>query len=273
MSEATATRKPELLYSVDDASLLTMQSRFDMSKERLLGDDNDYLPPKSFAAAKRKKCHRAFNQIAMVVLGITICCAVYFGFNEAFNFGHVVDCTEEPSNVFQFSVVLGNYTMTQAKFLDVGFNVGGRVVQTIMAYVSYLSITAMLMRTMERTPVSFALYSTLTIQPCDVQTLWITMQAFFYLPGLRPRLIMLWAFLSAAFVIAIPTLVDLMSGYVPKQEPYIAFPDDTLIKYTLNIDTLQALELLHGNLSDVYAPPTFCVHTQDHSYQWGVSAL
>ncbi|KAF8852026.1 hypothetical protein BDZ45DRAFT_126760 [Acephala macrosclerotiorum] len=173
---------------------------------------------------------------------------------------------------------MGNFTLTEAKLIDVGFNAFGRILQTALGYVTYRNIMDMLMRALESMPVTFALYSALTLQSCTISTIGSAFNAMVSTIDWRPRFIfmMIWTILSTAFVFIFPTLMDLMSGYVPKQDSYIQFPDRTMIPFDANITnaTLAQLELLHGKVRLVNGePPKTCAHSQDRAYQWGISAF
>lgn len=171
---------------------------------------------------------------------------------------------------------MGNFTLTKAKLIDASFNVFGRILQTAIGYVTYRNITLMLMRALESTPVTLALYSALTLQSCC--TLSTTGSAMVYTISCKPRfvLMMLWTIVSTAFGVTFPTLIDLMSGYVPKQDAYIQFPDRTMIPYDANITgaVIAQLELLHGEvrLRNGELQKT-CAHSQDRAYQWRISTF
>lgn len=250
--------------SVENPLASTAGFPTDRTKEAQSAVDHCHLPPKSFASAQRLVWKRALRQTFVGIISAGILVGIGTAFAAAVYAGTPQYCGDGSYTVFELDSVSGSYTMGQAKLIDVSFNmVAGRGMQAILAYVSYRTTTDMLMRTMEATPVRFNLFSTLVFNHSGVSTIWPVLKAFVMLPGWRPRFIMIWILFSSVFLIALPTLMDTMTGYVQKQDNYYTFGDQSKFPTSSN---LTQLELDHGTLAG-----HLCIPSYEGTYQWGFS--
>jgi hypothetical protein len=100
--------------------------------------------------------------------------------------------------------------------------------------------------------------------PAGVSTILPALKAFVKLPGWRPRFIMMWIFFSSVFLIALLTLMNTMTRYVRKQDPYYIFLDKS--KFLCQTFHLTQLQTEHEKDFSIT-----CVPSRDGTYEWGLS--
>ena len=117
-----------------------------------------------------------------------------------------------------------------AKAIDLGWNViFGRGVQGALAAVLFSTAKSTLLRIAERTPVSYSFFATVSFYPTSTTSLLPLAKAVFRGRGWRLKMAAMWMAASCAFVLAIPTLFDAMTGYVAPQDAILELSDSSLI--------------------------------------------
>lgn len=82
------------------------------------------------------------------------------------------------------------------------------------------------MRSMEHSPVSYGTFEAITLQHGSLTAMMKLVQNFMLNKGLRAKAAIAWITISAAFVLAFPTLASAMSGYTANAEAYISIGSD-----------------------------------------------
>lgn len=224
-------------------------------------NEAEYLPAKAFAPARKTKFRRVCVQISIGIAALIIWVGLVFAFLA---FGDSSSQTCEDDSIFALDDTSGNMTLSEARTVDISFNlIAGRGLQATLGFVSYRVITDILMRIMELTPVSFELFSVLTFQPSAVLTIWPILKSLFQLSGVRPRFVMAWTLFSALYLIALPTMMDTMTGYVQNGETFAILSDGSSIQYSLYNKSTSPF-----NMTD-----STCRPLQNGGYQWGFSYL
>ncbi|KAG9231560.1 hypothetical protein BJ875DRAFT_498223 [Amylocarpus encephaloides] len=230
-----------------------------------------YLPPKAFTKKRKAKSRRGLEQtfmgIALLALVTAAPWLILFVLTSTVSSDSVSFACPSDHDlgwVFEPSVTYGNFTLAQAKLVDASFDmVFGRGLQAIIAYVSYRVTVASLIRVMETTLVPFELVSTLAFHSVSTYTIVSLFRGAFALEGWRPKMIMIWLFISSFFVIAFPTLADVMSTYKQSMDLFLVSPENsTMVPYP-NPGELRfkAYHSLPDNLA--------CAPSPSNRYQWG----
>ncbi|KAL8811209.1 MAG: hypothetical protein Q9223_007584 [Gallowayella weberi] len=106
-------------------------------------------------------------------------------------------------------------TFAQAKFIDLLFDLivgqGGRL---LLAAVSYVCFMDALLRSMEVTPVSYQLYASLVFSFNSILATWQATKSVFSTKGWRAKIYLIWCALAMSYVLAFPTLIESVTGYV-----------------------------------------------------------
>ena len=111
-------------------------------------------------------------------------------------------------------------SFAEAKFIDLVFDLiigqGGRL---LLAAVSYVVFMDALLRSMETTAISHTLYASLVFSSTSLIATWRASKAVFSTKGWRAKLYLTWCALAMVYVLAFPTLIESMTGYVSPSSP------------------------------------------------------
>lgn len=261
-----------------------------------------FLPPKNLATAKFSTVKRGLYQLS-VGLGVLIVWGLLFGlwqwalnsriqtwYNEylydyyydyydseldsgwtprllmsTFDFYQPCDAAKYSSLEPTF-LVPGNFTLSEAKAIDISFNLFvGRGIQAQLLAISYFATTDILMRLTENTPVRFDLFSALAFSPATFSTTYRVVKGIFNLRGWRGKCIMVWIFLSSVYLAILPTLVDTMSGYIQNQRKDVEYFEGEN-RVTVPYDSFNGTEWRLNHTGDYGY-----VCTQLEGYRWGLA--
>src|SRR5271155_2587564 len=118
------------------------------------------------------------------------------------------------SGLFQITLKWGHMTFSQAKALDVVWDiVVGRGGQAILLYIAFKVFTMTLSRTMETEPVSYGTFESMAFTSPTFVSPFILIRDFVSNKGLRARLAVAWTIIASFYVLAFPSLNDTLSGY------------------------------------------------------------
>ena len=200
-------------------------------------DSGSKLPPKSLSQApisKRICKHIATATAALITvgipIGISILCSndvvqgdtyctstgVYASEDATFYSGSI-------SSIFNINIVYGSLSFGTAKFIDLAWDITfSRCGQALLGWITYHVNAAALLRIMETQPVSYNLFSSLSLSWSSIATLGPVTKAFFTELGWRKKFLLLWILLNILWVAFWPTITNAMTGYIAK--------NDTLVK-------------------------------------------
>lgn len=129
------------------------------------------------------------------------------------------------------NLTFGNLTITQARAIDVGWNlVVGRGGQGILGFASYRASAAALVRIAERTPVSYDVFGALSLQPQPLEAIVPLLKSVLRTTGARAKITLGFLLLSAIFVLAFPSICDIEAGYIQKSNVLYQFPNGTIVQ-------------------------------------------
>ncbi|KAJ9630871.1 hypothetical protein H2203_001396 [Taxawa tesnikishii (nom. ined.)] len=235
--------------------------------------DNHHLPPRTFATARRTRLQRALCQTSVgvgagVVFFAAPLLAYLYGFADAATYDGPEKCTAANNldNALAPDTVYGNFTLGQAKGIDLAWNaVIGRGGTALFGILIYRIITNSLLRVAEMTGVSYELFATLSLHHTIVYSFLPLLKAVFELKGWRPKLIMLWLGITMAVLLALPTALDGMTGYIQAQEALWSFQNGTAVPYSTTGPSDRLNNVTRRATGEVICTPTF-------GYQWGFSS-
>ena len=121
-------------------------------------------------------------------------------------------------------------TFTQAKAIDVIWQLfvgaGGRFV---MAWVAYKVFMDGLTRQLERTPVSYRVYASMTFDTNSLFSVWYALTAVYYSRGWRSKTFLAWFCLSTVYILGFPTLISATAGYLTPSIAGFKMSDNTFL--------------------------------------------
>ncbi|KAI1380584.1 hypothetical protein F4677DRAFT_403956 [Hypoxylon crocopeplum] len=138
------------------------------------------------------------------------------------------------SGFFKISLGGGNLTFTQAKVIDILWDIIlGRGGQVFLAFISWRVFANYVATSMEFAPVTYAVFSTIYLQdePSIFSTFRIA-RVFISGRGLKSKLSMVFIILSMLFLVGWPTFVSAMTGYTTIVEAFIPNYDGSYIPYS-----------------------------------------
>jgi hypothetical protein len=137
------------------------------------------------------------------------------------------------SGLFQITLTWGHMTFSQAKALDVVWDiVVGRGGQAILLYVAFKVFTMTLSRTMETAPVSYGTFESMAFTSPTFVSPFILIRDFMTNRGLRARMAVIWTIFASFFVLAFPTLNDTVSGYSTNTEAFLKDNSGILVPWS-----------------------------------------
>ncbi|CEI61904.1 hypothetical protein FVEN_g12711 [Fusarium venenatum] len=127
-----------------------------------------------------------------------------------------------PSGFFDITLAWGRFDFSTVKLIDVAWDlVVGRGGQAIMALVSWRVFAEYLQVSLATTPATYTTVWLLRFQQSSSAfSTWQLASAFFR-RGLASKTAMVFTIQAAIFTMAFPTLIASMTGYTPKNEPFI----------------------------------------------------
>jgi hypothetical protein len=137
------------------------------------------------------------------------------------------------SGLFQITLTWGHMTFSQAKALDVLWDiVVGRGGQFILLYVAFKVFTMTLSRTMETEPVSYGTFESMAFTSPTFVSPFILIRDFVTNRGLRARVAVAWTIIASFYVLAFPTLNDTMSGYSTNVQAFLKDNSGILVPWS-----------------------------------------
>lgn len=137
------------------------------------------------------------------------------------------------SGLFQITLKWGHMTFSQAKALDVVWDIViGRGGQAILLYIAFKVFTMTLSRTMETEPVSYGTFESMAFTSPTFVSPFILIRDFVTNKGLRARAAVAWTVIASFFVLAFPSLNDTISGYSTNMEAFLQDSNGVLIPWS-----------------------------------------
>ncbi|RGP81423.1 hypothetical protein FLONG3_568 [Fusarium longipes] len=161
-------------------------------------------------------------------------------FESAFNYWAA-------SGFFDVTLAWGRFDFSTVKLIDVAWDLNktqivGRGGQAIMALVSWRVFAEYLQVSLAATPATYTTVWLLRFQQSSSAFSTWQLATAFHKRGLASKTAMVFTILAAVFIMAFPTLVASMTGYTPKNEPYIVADNGRLNPLT---DLVPAAYIIH----------------------------
>ncbi|KAI0814071.1 hypothetical protein GGR55DRAFT_633933 [Xylaria sp. FL0064] len=162
------------------------------------------------------------------------------------------------SGFFQVTLPLGSFTFTQAKVIDIVWDIViGRAGQGILAYYSWRTFADYATVSMETAPITYTSFIILFMESGpSLKSIFQLLRDFLAYRRLKSKVAATWIILSMLFVLAWPTLIAALSGYSPNTGAYVKDVDGNFVPY--NEFRLLSYIIHDGkriNLTDDYTIP------------------
>lgn len=137
------------------------------------------------------------------------------------------------SSFFQIAVGGGELSFTQAKAVDIIWDIGfGRGGQFALALISWRVFAQYTTVCMEVAPVNYQLYRTFFIEDsASIASTYRTIRSFLNQRGLQSRLAMIFVVFTMVFIVAFPTIASAMSGYDSNISAFVPDGDANLVPF------------------------------------------
>ncbi|KAL8765340.1 MAG: hypothetical protein Q9209_007567 [Squamulea sp. 1 TL-2023] len=185
-------------------------------------------------------------------------------------------------SVFQINLRgAAHLSFGQAKFIDLVFDLvvgqGGRL---LLAAVSYIVFMDALLRSMEITPVSYKLYSSLVFSSTSLAATWHATKAVFSTKGWRAKMYLTWCALAMIYVLAFPTLIESVTGYVSPSSLGFSLPgkqfitaDSDELKSCFNVTNATLIGFKQDNVVVPGPPAHIFDASKSGHYETGFSSI
>jgi hypothetical protein len=116
---------------------------------------------------------------------------------------------------FSIDYPFGTLSYNAVKVIGAMWNLAvGRGVQLFAAWICYKIFGMAMLRITQQNQVSLELYSAIAFYPLDIKTIPMVLQAIVSKCGWRGRMTFIWFLAAIVYVLILPTILDLMTGYV-----------------------------------------------------------
>lgn len=164
----------------------------------------------------------------------------------------------DSSYFFTPNLSFGDMTFSQVKVIDVSWDlVAGRGGQLLLAWVNYTVFNEWLVYHMEKHPTSYKMYMALAFRTTSVPTLGVLGKEFLAFGERSWNRLFRWLgvlcmLLGTVYVLAFPTLMGAMTGYITTFKPYIEDINGNLVAWN---ETAKVIYVINDaeRLADTFA--------------------
>ncbi|KIW96860.1 uncharacterized protein Z519_02251 [Cladophialophora bantiana CBS 173.52] len=119
------------------------------------------------------------------------------------------------SGRFAINIAWGSLSYTSVKILDAGLNlVLGRGSQVLLSWLSYHLFSMAILRIIQENCVPLQLYTAMAFDTTSIKGAWYQLRAVTKVDTVRAKVTLIWLAVAVAYLIALPTLLDLTTGYI-----------------------------------------------------------
>ncbi len=150
------------------------------------------------------------------------------------------------SQMFQITMGVGRLTFSQAKLIDVIWDVVvGRGGQSILAIVSFKVFTKALTRLLEerRSSVSYSMFEAVVFQGASLSSIWKMGSTVCRKLTGREIAAFIWMAVASVYLLSFPTLLSAMTGYTTHVSPYFNTTEGIKISWS-NVTMPQAAYII-----------------------------
>jgi hypothetical protein len=172
---------------------------------------------------------------------------------------------------FSIDYPFGTLSYNAVKVIDAVWNLTvGRGVQVFAAWICYRIFGMAMLRVTQQYQVSLELYSAIAFYPLEIKTIPMVLQAVVSKCGWRGRMTFIWFLAAIVYVLILPTILDLMTGYVANTTAMVpASSDGGYVPVSLQDPSSQYYTESTGWIYGTTG--VNCVPS--NTYQWGFSSL
>lgn len=187
-----------------------------------------HLPPKVLAQPSRFGWRNWLVSSSLILFALCFTALFGVGLSVAI-MSQGQPYQNEPCNAFGWFAInagFGQLTYDQAKIIDASWNmVIGRGGQVLVSWICYKIFGMALLRIAEYRRLPIDLFTAVSLYPLDARTIPKLGHALLANRGWSARGIAIstWTSLALAYVIALPTLLDVMTGYISTSQSLLAF--------------------------------------------------
>ena len=128
------------------------------------------------------------------------------------------DGSSSPWSIFSVSTVFGNFSFVEAKGIDAAWNlVAGHGGQFVLTWISFKVIVPSLYRIAEQSMVPIDSYTNMTLFGPNIGSMGPIIKALVTTKGPRAKANLSFMLFVTVFILAWPTLLDITTGYTPRQ--------------------------------------------------------
>ncbi|EXJ71918.1 uncharacterized protein A1O5_04419 [Cladophialophora psammophila CBS 110553] len=137
------------------------------------------------------------------------------------------------SGRFAVNIAWGSLSYTTVKILDAGLNlVLGRGSQVLLSWLSYHLFSMAILRIIQENCVPLQLYTAMAFDTTSIKGAWYQLRAVTKVDTVRAKVTLIWLAVAVAYLIALPTLLDLTTGYIVEYKTMVnvTSPGDSTYK-------------------------------------------
>ncbi|KAF2418267.1 hypothetical protein EJ08DRAFT_654357 [Tothia fuscella] len=259
------------------------EQNFYSPMEKTTNMDKLHNKPSNTPRWKTITAHTTVPLLAFAVLAVPITLVMFFGEISKYSGPHS-QCgasSFSKESLLAPDVTFGNFTITEVRLIDLSWNLAaGRGLQASMAFFTYKSACAGLLRLAEGVPVSYRAFEAITISRVSFTAIAALARAVWSTRYWRAKFTFAFVLLSTIFIMILPTLFDIMTGYVQNSSELCELFADNSIVSTLRTNDSSTLEadratstcyVMRPVMNNAPVGRLLCV--PDTGYRWGCSAI
>jgi hypothetical protein len=152
---------------------------------------------------------------------------------------------------FDLNFKFGSFSFDEAKLVDVIWDLLiGRGGQLFLLFFSCPAFWSALLRVIELSPVSYKLYTAVSLRPGEASTLLPLAKSLWRTPGWRVKLTLFGVLLATLNVVIFPTIASAMTSYVPVSKVFILSTEGERLDYSSLMPSLLLPDASKIGLSD-----------------------
>jgi hypothetical protein len=241
-----------------------------MTEETFEVKSQQTLPPKVLRRFATPRAPRIAITTGFILYGLALVSLVLWGTLTGSPLQYDYSPCPE-TTAFSIDYTSGMLSYNAVKIIDAVWNMGvGRGGQVFSAWVCYKIFGMAMLRITEQNQVTLELCSAISFRPFSLWTLPKVLRAIGSKCGWRGRMTFIWFVAAITYVLALPTILDLMTGYTATYEAMVPSPEGGLVLLDSNNFTIYAPYVDAGD-NWIYGPnDIICV--PGTTYQWGFSS-
>lgn len=163
--------------------------------------------------------------------------------------------------LFVLDWTFGEFSFSRVKTIDVAWDIlVGRGVQMMFWAISYRIFSDALLRLVERHPVSFETFKSISLEGPGLGSSWVLLKQLFRNRGARTWFLFFYMLLASFYVLSIPPLLGAMSGYDSTSIAWVAIGNDDTIVPSSQVKNSY---IIYGAGNETYDQPICDTTTQE----------